>query len=197
MIQEKDTRNQNNLDDNNNRKRPNQLGTQKSIESGKNDQRNNRNRNDGNSDRKKSEAGKRDNSRDVYKKQVVSTKNDTSKNNANRRVPQEYSKTIETTSNRTGRDFLKTNRNKIDSGKGKRGEQSSKIEIVIEKKSIIVDEGNDTSNRRKKRNSADSVKKDDKSSKLQITSSTRNMEVRSKDDSDNGPAKKLRRYRKI
>ena len=161
------------------------------------DQRNNRNRNDGNIDRKKPEAGKRDNSKDVYKKQVVSMKFDISKNNANRRVPQENSKTIETTSNKTGRYFLKSNRNKDDSRKGQKGEQSSKIEIVIEKKSIVVDEGNDTSNRRKKRNSADSVKKDDKSSKLQITSYTRNMEVRSKDDSDNGPAKRLRKYRKI
>ena len=191
-------RNQNTLDANNNRKRPNQIMSGRMTPGNdKNNQRNNRNRNDGNNARNKSELGKRENSRDVYKKQV-SSKLDTSKNNAsNRRVTQEYSKTIETTSNRTGKDFLKSNRNKDDSRKGQRGEQSSKIEIVIEKKSIIVDEENDSSNRRKKRNSADSVKKDDKSSKLQITSSTRNMEVRSKDDSANGPAKKLRRYKKI
>ena len=191
-------RNQNTLDANNNRKRPNQIMSGRMTPGNdKNNQRNNRNRNDGNNARNKSELGKRENSRDVYKKQV-SSKLDTSKNNAsNRRVTQEYSKTIETTSNRTGKDFLKSNRNKDDSRKGQRGEQSSKIEIVIEKKSIIVDEENDSSNRRKKRNSAGSVKKDDKSSKFQITSSTRNMEVRSKDDSVNGPAKKLRRYKKI
>ena len=191
-------RNQNTLDANNNRKRPNQIMSGRMTPGNdKNNQRNNRNRNDGNNARNKSELGKRENSRDVYKKQV-SSKLDTSKNNAsNRRVTQEYSKTIETTSNRTGKDFLKSNRNKDDSRKGQRGDQSSKIEIVIEKKSIIVDEENDSSNRRKKRNSAGSVKKDDKSSKFQITSSTRNMEVRSKDDSANGPAKKLRRYKKI
>ena len=191
-------RNQNTLDANNNRKRPNQIMSGRMTPGNdKNNQRNNRNRNDGNNARNKSELGKRENSRDVYKKQV-SSKLDTSKNNAsNRRVTQEYSKTIETISNRTGKDFLKSNRNKDDSRKGQRGEQSSKIEIVIEKKSIIVDEENDSSNRRKKRNSAGSVKKDDKSSKFQITSSTRNMEVRSKDDSVNGPAKKLRRYKKI
>ena len=191
-------RNQNTLDANNNRKRPNQIMSGRMTPGNdKNNQRNNRNRNDGSNARNKSELGKRENSRDVYKKQV-SSKLDTSKNNAsNRRVTQEYSKTIETTSNRTGKDFLKSNRNKDDSRKGQRGEQSSKIEIIIEKKSIIVDEENDSSNRRKKRNSAGSVKKDDKSSKFQITSSTRNMEVRSKDDSANGPAKKLRRYKKI
>ena len=191
-------KNQNNLDANNNRKRPNQLVSERVVSGNdKNNQRNNRDRNDGNNARNKSELGKKDNSRDVYKRQV-SSKVDTSKNNAsNRRVTQEYSKTIETTSNRTGKDFFKSNRNKDDSKRGQRGEQSSKIEIVIEKKSVIVDEVTDSSNRRKKRNSADSLKKDDKSSKFQITSSTRNMEIRSKDDNDNGPAKKLRRYRKI
>ena len=181
-------------------KKPNQMVTQRMRlpENDKNVQRNDRNKNAGNNARNKPNEGKIENSRDANRIQMESIRNPPQKNNnSNRREAQVTSKTIETTTRRNAGENLRMKRNKDDSRKGKRGEESSKIEIVIEKRSIIVDEENDSTNRRKKRNSADLIQNDNKSSKLQITRSNRNMEVRSKDDSDNGPVKKVRRYKKI